>query len=424
MLKKLGFLTAISSALMLSTNVPIQDLIPVVTQDTANAVYDEQEVVIEKKSLSNPPITNIGLDNTKNLAETEVLNTKINYSSSAKSAIMLDAKTGRVLYEKNANQQLPMASTTKIVTAITVIDNCENLDEVVKIDSKAVGVEGTSIYLRTGEQLTVRELLYGLMLRSGNDAATALALHTGGTLENFCKMMDEKAKECGAENSSFKNPHGLDAKGHYTTAKDLALITSYALSNKDFAKIVSTKSITIGEGESKRLLLNKNKLLSKLDGCIGVKTGFTDDAGRCLVSACERDNLKLVSVVFNCGPMFEESQELLELGFENFSMCEILPPYQSMDNVPVENGVKEYVGTYSQKGLSLPLSKQEESNINIVIDLKPMVTAPVEKDQEIGKVEVYAGKHLIFSEKIYTMEAVDSKLIKDKVKDILDNWNA
>lgn len=425
MLKKIKFLMFFVAILLIAVNLPIQQLIPVVSNETASAksLDNEEEVVLENKNISKPVITNAETKNF-NINEIETLNEKVSYQSSAKSAIMIEADTGRILYSKNSEQQLPMASTTKIVTAITVIDNCDNLDEVVKIDNKAVGVEGTSIYLRKGEQLTVRELLYGLMLRSGNDAATALAIHIGGTVENFCEMMNKTAQNCGATNSNFVNPHGLDAKGHYTTAKDLAIITAYALDNPDFAEIVSTKSKTIGDGESTRLLMNKNKLLSKLDGCIGVKTGFTNDAGRCLVSACERDELKLVCVVFNCGPMFEESEDLLELGFDKFKMCEILPPYKSMDNIPVENGVKDYVGSYSRKGLSLPLTKEEESNLNIQIELEQTLVAPVEKDKVVGKVEVYAGKHLIFSEKIYTMKEVDSKLIKDKVKDILDNWNA
>ena len=369
----------------------------------------------------------VGGDNKNVYAEnnlSSMLVDKISYTSSAKSAYLMETTTGRILYEKNSEQKLPMASTTKIVTAITVLDNCENLDEVVNIKSNSVGIEGTSIYLREGEQLTVRELLYGLMLRSGNDASVVLANHIGGSVENFCSMMNKLATDLGLENSNFVNPHGLDTEGHYTTAHDLAVITAYALRNEEFAKIVSTKNIVIGQGESRRSLANKNRLLGNLDGCIGVKTGFTNDAGRCLVSACDRDGLKLVCVVFNCGPMFEESSEMFELVYKNYKMLEIIPSYNTYDNINVENGTKNFVTTYSRAGFIIPVNKNEEANINVIIDIKPSIEAPVEKDTEVGKVEVYLGKHLLFSEKIYTMDKVSSRLLSDKVKDILDNWNA
>lgn len=355
----------------------------------------------------------------------DIFSEKIDYSSGAKSAILIEAKTGRILYSKNSSQELPMASTTKIVTAITVIENCDDLDKKITISPNAVGVSGTSIYLQPNEALTIRELLYGLMLRSGNDASVALACAVAGDEKSFCEMMNETAKKIGAKNSHFVNPHGLDEKGHYTTAYDLALITAYALENDDFAEIVKTKSKTICKDEDNaRHLLNKNKLLASLDGCIGVKTGFTDDAGRCLVSACERDDLRLVAVVFNCGPMFEESSQMFELAYKKFKFVEILPAYHYVKSANVENGESDYVGLYSRKGFAFPLSKNEESNLNVVFDAPDTLKAPVKNDEEVGKVEIYYGNHLLFSEKIYTIEEVGSKLFKDKIKDVLDNWNA
>ena len=355
----------------------------------------------------------------------EILTDKVDFSSSAKSAIMIESTTGRILYEKNKSQKLPMASTTKIVTAITAIENAKDLDTPFEIDARAVGISGTSIYLQPKEKLSLRELLYGLMLRSGNDASVAIAYAVGGSVENFCELMNQTAKKAGANDSSFKNPHGLDEKGHYTTAHDLAKITAYALENETFKEIVSTKTKTICEDQdNKRYLVNKNKLLAKMDGCIGVKTGFTDDAGRCLVSACERDGLRLISVVFNCGPMFEESEALLEKGFEKFSMIEILPAYHYVDSVTLDNGEKASVGLYSLRSFSLPLSEREQSNLNVVFDVPNHLSAPIKKDQEVGNVQIYYDKHLIFEEKIYTIEEVDSKLLKDKIKEILDRWNA
>lgn len=347
----------------------------------------------------------------------------INGSSSASSAILLDANCGRVYYSKNADDRRAMASTTKIVTAITVIDNCKNLDAEVKIDKRSVGIEGTSIYLREGEVLTVRELLYGLMLRSGNDASVALANFCAGSVEEFCKLMNQMAKKVGANDTNFSNPHGLDNENHYTTARDLAKITVYALENPDFAQIVSTKNIKIpSKEESYRFLSNKNRLLNSLEGCIGVKTGFTSKAGRCLVSAVEREGMRVVCVVLNCGPMFEESAELINSVFNKYKGYSILEPYQFIADIPLGNGESNFVQVYSKNGLFLSLTEEEFANINIIYDLPKVLSAPVKSNEVVGKIEVYYGKHLIFSEKIYTIDDVDSKLLKDKVKDILDHW--
>ena len=235
--------------------------------------------------------------------------------TSAVGGCVIESSTGRVLFEKNKDKKLPMASTTKIMTAIAAIENCKDLDERFEISPKAVGVEGTSLYLRKGDIYSTRDLLFALMLISGNDASVAIAEHIAGSVSEFVTLMNEKAKEIGAKNSHFANTHGLDADGHYTTAYDLALITAYALKNPIFKEIVTTKNTKIINSkdglEEPRYLKNKNKLLSSLEGCVGVKTGYTDDAGRCLVSAVERDGTQFVCVVLNCRPMFEESAALL-----------------------------------------------------------------------------------------------------------------
>ena len=294
----------------------------------------------------------------------------ISASSSAGSAFVFDADSGRVFYSKNADAKRAMASTTKIATAITVIDNCKDLDAEVKIDKRAVGIEGTSIYLREGEVLTVRELLYGLMLRSGNDAAVALAIYTAGSVDEFATLMNKTAEKAGAENTNFANPHGLDNENHYTTARDLAKITAYALNNEDFAQIVSTKNIKIpSKEEGYRFLSNKNRLLSSLEGCIGVKTGYTSKAGRCLVSAAERDGLRVVCVVLNCGPMFEESAAMINAVYQKYKNYEILEPYKFVADIPLGNGETPTVQVYSKKGLTLPLTEEEYSKITTEYDL-------------------------------------------------------
>ena len=213
---------------------------------------------------------------------------------SAKSAILINSQTGEVLYEKNPDDKMLIASTTKIMTAVVVLDKC-GMDDIVEVSPDAANVEGSSAYLRAGEKLTVRELLYALMLSSGNDAAAALAIHVSGSIEKFAGDMNAKAKELGLENTSYKNPHGLDAEGHYSTARDLAKLTQYALKNNDFKDIVSTKTAAVGS----RSLTNHNKLLWNIDGAIGVKTGYTKAAGRILVSAVERNGASYICVTLN-----------------------------------------------------------------------------------------------------------------------------
>ena len=344
-------------------------------------------------------------------------------SCSAKGMAVLDADSGRVLYNRNMNERLKMASTTKIVTALTVLKNCKDLDEKFEIDDEAVGVEGTSIYLKSGEILSSRELLYGLMLRSGNDASVALAIHCAGTLEKFAEMMNATATECGAKNSHFVNPHGLDTDGHYTTAYDLALITSKALQNPTFAEIVSTKNIKISDGETNiRYLTNKNRLLNSLDGCIGVKTGFTKGAGRCLVSAAKRDGMTIVCVVLNCGPMFEESAQLLNSAFKEYENSEILKPYNFVCSISVENGEKNKVRVYNPQGYKYPLTKEEKANVSVDYDLPNAITAPIKAETKVGTARVYLKDELLFETDVLTMENVNSDAIIDKIKDIVDKF--
>ena len=344
--------------------------------------------------------------------------------TSAKSMVVIETKNNTILYSKNENEKLPMASTTKIITTITVIDNCKNLDEVIKIPKEATLVEGSSIYLREGEELTIRELLYGLMLQSGNDAATALAIKIGGSVEGFAMLMNKQIEKCGAINTHVVNPHGLDAKEHYTTAYDLAKITSYALKNEDFREIVSCKKYVTKESQNtkQRVLNNKNKLLNSLEGCVGVKTGYTSRAGRCLVSACLRGELETVCVVLNCGPMFEESAALLNLSHSEYENHIVFPDYNYIANIPVEGGVLNEVKVYSKKGYSFVIKKDMKNLIRVEYDYPNILRAPVLKDQKVGTVRVFYENNLIFEENLFTIEPVDSIIINSKLKDILERW--
>lgn len=345
-------------------------------------------------------------------------------STSARAMILMEKTTGRVLAQKNADEQLSIASTTKIVTALTVLNNCDDIKRVVTIDKKCVGIEGTSIYLREGEKLTIEDLLHGLMLRSGNDAAVALAYAISGSIDGFCKMMNETAKQCGAAGCNFTNPHGLEQVGHHCSAKDLSLITRFAMQNKEFARIVGTKQYRIAASDDTtgRVLQNKNKLLTHLDGADGVKTGFTKKAGRCLVSSCTRDGMTLICVVLNCGPMWEESERLLEYGFKSYSMKELLQPYFVCGSIDVENGDKQTVDVFSIKGFSYPMTNEEYQKVSVSFDYPTTLQAPVQKEKIVGKVSIKLNNDLLFEENIYTMEEVKSKFVRSGLKDLIYNW--
>lgn len=232
-------------------------------------------------------------------------------SISARSAIVYDCTGQSVLYERAADTRSLIASTTKIMTALVVAEHCD-LSETVQIPTEAVGVEGSSLYLKAGEVLTVQELLYGLMLQSGNDAAVALAIHCSQSVEGFAARMNEKARELKLTGTHFDNPNGLDDENNYSTARDLALLTFHALENPIFSEVVCTKTVTISGG---RQLTNHNKLLWRYDGCIGVKTGYTMAAGRILVSAAERGGRRLIVVTIGAPDDWNDHAKLLDYGF-------------------------------------------------------------------------------------------------------------
>ena len=346
-----------------------------------------------------------------------------NLYTSAVGGCVIEAESGRVLFEKNKDKKVPMASTTKIMTAITAIENCENLDEKFEISPKAVGVEGTSLYLRKGDVYSTRDLLFALMLISGNDASVAIAERVAGSTSEFVTLMNDLAKKIGANNTHFANTHGLDADGHYTTAYDLALITAYALNNDTFREIVSTKNtkITNGNGEN-RYLKSKNKLLFTLDGCIGVKTGFTNDAGRCLVSAVERNGMRLVCVVLNCGPMFEESATLLNECANRFKKVDITSLYNYNNEMEVLDGREKTAKIGTKEKFFYPLTDKEMESLEIKYFLPENLTAPLNKNSEVGKIEVFLNKDLLFSEKVYTIDDIKSKTLWQRLKEFAERW--
>lgn len=233
---------------------------------------------------------------------------------SAKAAALYNPSTDTFLYSKNENERLPMASTTKIMTAVIAIENSE-LDKTITVDERAIGIEGSSIYLKSGEELSMESLLYALLLRSANDAAAAIAYEIAGSIEAFSQMMNEKAENLGLVDTSFENPHGLDAENHYTTAHDLAILSAYAISNPIFKEICSSKKKIINSSLESRLIINHNKLLNLYEGCIGIKTGYTKKSGRSLASAAEKYGQTLVCVTINAPDDWNDHKKLYNFGF-------------------------------------------------------------------------------------------------------------
>ncbi len=296
---------------------------------------------------------------------------------SAKHAILMDAATGRVLYEKSPDSRSLIASTTKIMTALVVCEQCNVLDRV-RIPKEAVGIEGSSMYLKEGEVLTVQELLYGLMLHSGNDAAVALAIYCGGTVEGFAELMNDKARQLGLKGTHFENPNGLDSPGHYSTARDLAILAAYAMENPIFQKTVSTKTVNVGS----RSLRNHNKLLWRVDGADGVKTGYTKAAGRILVSSAIRDGRRLICVTINDGNDWADHAKLLEEGFARYETRSLVSTGDCLGTRDIIGGQAERVQLLTAEDFSYPMTREEQ--LQVVIGGPAFAYAPVVQGQEAG----------------------------------------
>ena len=308
-------------------------------------------------------------------------------SVSAECACVIDMSTGRVIYEKNAHKQHTMASTTKIMTALIALEN-SNLDDVVTVSKNAAGKEGTSLYLKAGQKANMGDLLYGLMLQSGNDAAVAIAEGVSGSVEEFAKLMTERARSIGAKNSSFKNPNGLDEEGHYTTAYDLALITKEAMENEKFAQIVSTKSKTILDGT--QTVSNHNKMLKTYDGCIGVKTGFTKKSGRCLVTAAKRNGVGIIAVTLNAPDDWCDHTAMLDYGFLTTEYFPVILSGMTINAITVRGGESKTVELSATEDFYISENKDEKfKNITVKCDIPKEITAPVYKGDKIGELSVY-----------------------------------
>ena len=296
---------------------------------------------------------------------------------SAQKAYVLDAVSGRVLYEKDAMSRSLIASTTKIMTALVVCEQCNVLDRM-RIPKEAVGIEGSSMYLKEGEVLTVQELLYGLMLSSGNDAAVALAIYCGGTVEGFAEMMNDKARVLGLSGTHFENPNGLDSPAHYSTARDLAVLAAYAMENPIFHKTVSAKNVKVGE----RYLTNHNKLLWRLEGADGVKTGFTKAAGRILVSSATREGRRIIGVTINAPDDWNDHTALLEEGFSQYTVQTVVKTGERVGTVEVFGGENCRVEVLAAEDFSYSLAPEERPQL--ALPGPGFVYAPAVEGAEAG----------------------------------------
>ncbi len=332
------------------------------------------------------------------------------HAVSANSAILAEENTGEIIYEKNAHTKLPMASTTKIMTALCVIENT-SLEEEITVPDQAIGIEGSSMYLEKGEKITVRELLYGLMLSSGNDAAVALAIHTSSDVESFVKLMNDTAMKIGAKNTYFSNPNGLPHDNHYTTAYDLMLITRYALKYDIFKEIAGTyeKNVSWSTREHNRTLKNHNKLLKMYDGAKGVKTGFTKASGRCLVSYAERGGVGLICVTLNAPDDWNDHISLLDKGFASVKVKNIFKKDSYIATANVINGEKERVELVAKDDVNILIRDNKIPKLNIVTRISCEMPAPVGFGDVAGKVFIYDGDKLIGETEVVTKETIRQK---------------
>ena len=339
----------------------------------------------------------------------------------AKAAILMEAETGRVLLEKNADQRLPMASTTKIMTCLLALEN-SSLEETVTVGKNAAGVTGTSLYLSQGETLTMEQMLYGLMLRSGNDAAVAIAEHVDGSVEEFVARMNRRAVELGAD-AQFKNPHGLDQQGHEASARAMALILRECLKNETFARISSTKEKVIPwpGNEYSRVLKNKNRLLTSYEGATGGKTGYTSGAGRCLVFSAERNGMRLVGCVLNCPTWFDTAQAMLDYGFEHYSMQEVSRAGDSMGQVAVTGGQKRSAPVQTAEGLRVPVGMGEK--IVVQTQLPDDAPAPVRRGDAAGVYQVRSGGQLLAQGKLVYGESVSKNNMEGALERVVGHWS-
>lgn len=359
-----------------------------------------------------------------------------NLNLNARSCIILDRTSKKILFGKNEYNKVKMASTTKIMTATIILENCD-LSQTVTISKKAAGTGGSRLGLKTDDKITIRDLLYGLLLVSGNDAAVALAETCSGTVTDFANLMNEKAKELGLNNTHFETPHGLDSDNHYTTAYELAILTDYALKNSTFLNIVGTKNYTITINGYPKNLTNTNELLGSLNGIYGVKTGFTNGANRCLVTSCKRGDMDIICVVLGCDTKnfrSSDSTKLINYAFENFEYVNIKDLVNSEFNIwkesksnyfSIEKGVTSNLEIDISEISSpiIPIKKDDISSLKVEFSISKELSAPLYKNTSIGKFIVYTSSETILEGNIISCQDINKKDIFFYLKDFFKNYS-
>ena len=337
-------------------------------------------------------------------------------STSAKAAILINGDTGETIFEQKADCQLPMASTTKIMTALLLCESGD-LQKEITVTSQMLRVEGSSMGLLAGDRVTLHDLLYGMLLASGNDAANVTACILGGTVDGFVKLMNEKAAELRLKNTHFETPSGLDGDSHYTTARDLAMLARYAMQNEIFAEAASSKSAVLNYGNPpyKRTLTNHNKLLKSFDGAIGVKTGFTKKSGRCLVSAAKRDGKYVIAVTLNDPDDWKDHTTLLEYGLEKITLTEISPEKASYSLPVVGADIRNI-------NVNMPtrfFSTVDDEQISCEVNLPKFVYAPITKGEVLGSLVYKKGNEVIDSVPLSADINIEPSAIKRGLAEII-----
>ena len=384
--------------------------------------------VFEEETLSKEELQNT-MEASNNLHDIPTIN--------ARHAIVIERNSKSILYGKKETEQCKMASTTKIMTAIVTIEN-SNLKDTITVSKKAAGTGGSRLGLSTNDKITVENLLYGLMMCSGNDAAVALAEHLGGSIEGFADLMNNKANELGLFSTHFVTPHGLDNDDHYTTAYDLAILTNYALSNKIFAKIVRTKTFTITINNRTKSLRNTNELLGNLDGIYGVKTGFTNGANRCLVTSCKRGNLDIICVVLGCDTKKDrtrDSVKLINYIFNNFTVINVKDVIDSdfkkwneehKNSFYIDKGISNtldlYLNENSIQYKSIAINNKDISTISTSIKFESQYTAPLSCNNVIGRLSFNVNNIEYFSVDILNSNEIQKKNIFTYYLELINNF--
>ena len=346
---------------------------------------------------------------------------KTYYSISSPSAVVICEDTGRILYDKNANEVRPMASLTKLMTAIIFVENCK-MDELIDVDEKACFIGGSEVGLRPNTKITAKDLLYGMLLPSGNDAATQIALHLSGSVENYAKLMNIRAKEMGLKDTHFVTPHGLDNDNHYTTAYEMAIISKYARQYKEIRDAVETKYASIQINNNEKQLKNTNALLWDYPYATGMKTGFTDNAGRCLSASSTKDNLNLIAIILGSNSSqerFNDAKEVLEETYNKYKYYDLSKFTNIYINIPIIKGDKnEYERTYIDS-LYEALTEDEYANIYIKQDIIKEIIAPMNKGDVLGKITISTNDYVIYTKDIVLDCDIKKKKPNDYMLEIL-----